>query len=97
MCDEVRLVHVEKIMASPVKTIDKDQVVSVALDTMDKLGISAIPVTEGKQLIGLITEKALLLSYPLSNILLILKAFWLVKRIEFLKGLLYHLPLPWEA
>ena len=48
--------RVEEIMASPVKTIDKDQVVSVALDTMDKLGISAIPVTEGKQLIGLITE-----------------------------------------
>jgi CBS domain-containing protein len=43
-------------MSSPVKTIDKDQAVSFALDMMDKLGISAVPVTEGKDLIGLITE-----------------------------------------
>jgi CBS domain-containing protein len=47
---------VEKIMKSPVKTIDKDQGVTVALDIMEKLGISAIPVTEDNQLIGLITE-----------------------------------------
>jgi CBS domain-containing protein len=43
-------------MASPVKTIDKDQTIPAALDIMAKLGISAIPVTEGKRLIGLITE-----------------------------------------
>lgn len=47
---------VENIMKSPVKTIDKDQGVTVALDIMEKLGISAIPVTEGNKLIGLITE-----------------------------------------
>lgn len=47
---------VEQIMARPVKTIDKDQPVSTALDMMDKNGISALPVTEGDRLIGLITE-----------------------------------------
>jgi len=47
---------VEKIMKSPVKTIDKDQGVTVALDIMEKLGISAIPVTQDNKLIGLITE-----------------------------------------
>ena len=48
--------QVEKVMASPVKTIDKDQTVPAVLDTMAKLGISAIPVTENNRLIGLITE-----------------------------------------
>ncbi len=48
--------QVEKVMASPVKTIDKDQTIPVALDIMAKLGISAIPVTDGNQLVGLITE-----------------------------------------
>ncbi|MFX0169233.1 MAG: CBS domain-containing protein [Candidatus Hodarchaeota archaeon] len=43
-------------MKSPVKTIDKDQGVTVALDVMEKLGISAIPVTDSDKLIGLITE-----------------------------------------
>jgi CBS domain-containing protein len=47
---------VEEIMKSPVKTIDKDQGVNAALGIMEKLGISAIPVTEGNKLIGLITE-----------------------------------------
>jgi len=49
-------VIVENIMKSPVKTIDKDQGVTVALDIMEKLGISAIPVTQDNKLIGLITE-----------------------------------------
>ena len=48
--------QVENVMASPVKTIDKDQTVPTALDIMEKLGISAIPVTEENRLIGLITE-----------------------------------------
>ena len=48
--------QVEKIMASPVKTIDKDQTIPVVLGIMSKLGISAIPVTESNRLIGLITE-----------------------------------------
>ncbi|MFW9985127.1 MAG: HPP family protein [Candidatus Odinarchaeota archaeon] len=48
--------HVEKIMASPVKTIDKDQAVSMALELMEKYGISAIPVTDNNRLVGLITE-----------------------------------------
>ncbi|MFW9830323.1 MAG: CBS domain-containing protein [Candidatus Thorarchaeota archaeon] len=48
--------QVESIMAKPVRTIDKDQAVSSALETMEKLGISAIPVTEDNRLIGLITE-----------------------------------------
>ncbi len=48
--------QVEKVMASPVKTIDKDQAVPAALDIMAKLGISAIPVTEKNRLIGLVTE-----------------------------------------
>ena|GEM_PF-403297 len=48
--------QVEKVMASPVKTIDKDQTIPVALDIMAKLGISAIPVTDEGRLIGLITE-----------------------------------------
>ncbi|MFW9935971.1 MAG: CBS domain-containing protein [Candidatus Thorarchaeota archaeon] len=48
--------QVEKVMAAPVKTIDKDQTIPVALDIMEKLGISAIPVTEENRLIGLITE-----------------------------------------
>lgn len=48
--------QVEKIMASPVKTIDKDQAVSMALELMVKFGISAIPVTDKGRLIGLITE-----------------------------------------
>ncbi len=48
--------QVEKIMASPVKTIDKDQTIPAVLDTMAKLGISAIPVTEGSRLIGLVSE-----------------------------------------
>ncbi|MFX1564576.1 MAG: HPP family protein [Promethearchaeota archaeon] len=48
--------QVEKVMATPVKTIDKDQTVPVALEIMEKLGISAIPVTEENRLIGLITE-----------------------------------------
>ncbi len=48
--------QVEKVMASPVKTIDKDQTIPVALDIMAKLGISAIPVTDESRLIGLITE-----------------------------------------
>ncbi len=48
--------RVENIMASPVNTIDKDQVVSTALDLMEKLGISAIPVTDEDRLVGLITE-----------------------------------------
>jgi CBS domain-containing protein len=43
-------------MATPVKTIDKDQTVPAALDIMEKLGISAIPVTEENRLIGLVTE-----------------------------------------
>lgn len=43
-------------MASPVKTIDKDQPVSAALDLMEKLGCSALPVTDDDQFIGLITE-----------------------------------------
>jgi CBS domain-containing protein len=49
-------VQVENVMASPVKTIDKDQAVPAALDTMAKLGISALPVTDGSHLIGLVTE-----------------------------------------
>jgi CBS domain-containing protein len=49
-------VKIEKIMASPVKTIDKDQTIPAALDIMAKLGISAIPVTDDSRLIGLITE-----------------------------------------
>ncbi len=48
--------RVEKVMASPVKTIDKDQTIPAVLDIMEKLGISAIPVTEADRLIGLITE-----------------------------------------
>ena len=48
--------QVEKVMASPVKTIDKDQTIPAALDIMAKFGISAIPVTEESRLIGLITE-----------------------------------------
>ncbi|MFX1319516.1 MAG: CBS domain-containing protein [Promethearchaeota archaeon] len=48
--------QVEKVMASPVKTIDKDQTIPAALDIMEKLGISAIPVTDENRLIGLITE-----------------------------------------
>ena len=47
---------VEQIMARPVKTIDKDQPVSTALEMMDKHAISALPVTEEDRLIGLITE-----------------------------------------
>jgi CBS domain-containing protein len=43
-------------MASPVKTIDKDQTIPVVLDIMSKFGISAIPVTEETSLIGLVTE-----------------------------------------
>jgi CBS domain-containing protein len=43
-------------MSSPVKSIDKDQTIPAVLDIMAKMGISAIPVTEGKRLIGLITE-----------------------------------------
>jgi len=49
-------VKVEQIMARPVKTIDKDQPVSTALEMMDKHAISALPVTEEDRLIGLITE-----------------------------------------
>jgi len=49
-------VKVDQIMAKPVKTIDKDQPVSTALEMMDKNGISALPVTEENRLIGLITE-----------------------------------------
>ncbi len=48
--------QVQKIMASPVKTIDKDQAIPVVLDIMAKMGISAIPVTDGNRLMGLITE-----------------------------------------
>lgn len=48
--------QVYQIMASPVKTIDKDQPVSEAIDIMAKYGISALPVTDNDQLIGLITE-----------------------------------------
>lgn len=46
----------DQIMAKPVKTIDKDQPVSTALEMMDKNAISALPVTEADRLIGLITE-----------------------------------------
>ena len=46
----------DQIMAKPVKTIDKDQPVSTALEMMDKSGISALPVTEEDRLVGLITE-----------------------------------------
>jgi CBS domain-containing protein len=49
-------VYVSTIMASPVKTIDKDQAVSFALELMEKYGISAIPVTESGRLVGLLTE-----------------------------------------
>jgi CBS domain-containing protein len=52
----VRKVKVDQIMAKPVKTIDKDQPVSTALEIMEKNGISALPVTENNRLIGLITE-----------------------------------------
>lgn len=48
--------RVEQIMATPVKTIDKDEKVSTALELMDKHGISALPVTEEDKLVGLITE-----------------------------------------
>ncbi len=48
--------YIEEIMASPVKTIDKDQPVSTALDMMIKLGVSALPVTEEGHLVGLVTE-----------------------------------------
>ncbi|MFX1563105.1 MAG: CBS domain-containing protein [Promethearchaeota archaeon] len=48
--------YIDEIMASPVKTIDKDQPVSTALDIMTKFSISALPVTEDKLLVGLITE-----------------------------------------
>jgi CBS domain-containing protein len=52
----VRKTKAEQIMAKPVRTIDKDQPVSTALDMMDKNAISALPVTQDDHLIGLITE-----------------------------------------
>ena len=48
--------RVKQIMATPVKTIDKDEKVSTALELMEKYGISALPVTEDDRLVGLITE-----------------------------------------
>jgi acetoin utilization protein AcuB len=48
--------QVSQIMATPVKTIDKDQPVSAAIELMEKFKISALPVTEGDKLVGLITQ-----------------------------------------
>lgn len=56
---EVRRLHVDQIMATPVKTIDKDQPVSAAIELMEKHRISALPVTESDKLIGLITQQEL--------------------------------------
>ncbi len=49
-------ITVESIALTSVKTIDWDDNIAAAVDIMAEFGISTLPVMEGKELVGVITE-----------------------------------------
>ncbi len=47
---------VEKIMTSPLVTVDADADIEIVIDTMFKYNISHLPVREGNRIIGIISD-----------------------------------------
>ena len=47
---------VEKIMTSPLVTVDADADLEIVIDTMFKYNISHLPVREGNRIIGIISD-----------------------------------------
>ncbi len=47
---------VEKIMTSPLVTVDADTDLEIVIDTMFKYNISHLPVREGNRIIGIISD-----------------------------------------
>jgi CBS domain-containing protein len=52
-------VRVGAIMSSPIKTIDEDAKVADAIAKMSKLGVRRLGVTKNGELVGLVTQKAM--------------------------------------
>ncbi len=52
-------VSVREIMSSPVETIDQDAKVADAIAKMSKLGVRRLGVTRKGELVGLVTQKAM--------------------------------------
>ncbi len=50
---------VEKIMTSPLVTVDADADLEIVIDTMFKYNISHLPVREGNRIIGIISDQDL--------------------------------------
>jgi CBS domain-containing protein len=53
----------QEIMTAPVLTVDSDRTVEKALDIMRKNHVRRLVVVKGKNIVGLVTERRLLIAY----------------------------------